>query len=368
MDTEQQAVLKAIQDKLSTPCSPSDIQQLKDRFNDIDVLRNVRCLIPTLKGNPNSDIISVRVPETILQHYKLLNEAYVGIVFLNDLRSITSSFKYIFDYRDGMTYEETMIDFPELTTLPDKELRSVILQLLSSLEYAHQKGVSNFPLEIRLRPVDINLNVPVLLNGKVVQVPTFGRIPVFSRFYSASAPGPNDKLNPYTGLPKTLEQEREDLLKHFGITNLDFNDIIIESSIVRTKTFVKSLIRRVDELIMICQAGSSNNPAIYLTWPVLQKYIQILQALEMESGDAFEPERPNTGNIKRSDLRLHNGMIRSDHDFIDLASQLVPNSGNINVESARSKLDAAINVGHQLRTRNTNLHQIYTHRSLVFEI
>jgi len=273
--------LSQIQQKNSLTCTQgwisSELQT--DKFYDPNILKSITCLLQSMPKTGSLDsrirnvfgkrkvpeMISVRTPQDQSQAEALLNEAYIGIVYLNDLRGATPSFKYIFDYVDGQVIEETMEDFPliedYLPTLLDTEgvkFDSIVAQLLLALEMAHRQGVSGFPHKIRVRPTTMD---------KINGIPTYGQIPVFSRFYSARAQGGQDlnseKIALYCYLLKLVSKP------NLGVSEPQ----------VRIKTYIRSVTNRLEALANTLQ----REHVPYLVWPVFWEYILILENLDPQA-------------------------------------------------------------------------------------
>jgi len=191
-------------------------------------------------GDNNKSLkdISIRGPynqsSDINQRDMLINEGYVGTVYLNDLRKYTSSFKYIYSVVacDKMCttsnlnvylIEEAVYDTITIESLieslpPNEEsamvIHSILIQLITVLEYASNIGVSNFPFNFSVRKVDKNTTVPLYVKEdgktKVVYIKTLGYIPMFYRYHTASSMlGGNQ-----SGTPKSLMQEQDELTNY----------------------------------------------------------------------------------------------------------------------------------------------------------
>lgn len=301
--------LEKIAEKIEKTCSrPVTSSKMNDFFNP-GVMKGITCLLKTMpeRGSLNSriqflfrslrepvpEILSIRGPGN---EDDLINEAFIGIVYLNDLRGANPSFKYIFNYLDGQIIEETMNSFPRLEDFlrgmssSDERFASLYHQILAAVGMAEKHGVVDLPLEIRVRPTDIQ-NV----NG----LPTLGYIPVFTRFYSARI---SEELN---------NTEEAKVSSH--LLSLVSPPPLPPIPEVQRMSYRTSLMKRIWELTRVLTLGSPNSPVTYLTWAVYWEYIRLFE----ENGSGM-------------------------NDFVDLARSTNPSPGKIELQKIKYNLDRVI--------------------------
>lgn len=331
------------------------------QFYNPEVHRAITCLLRTfltktqLSSGENSYILqeiqkflkTCKEPCTNLVNYlkvrsstnnldgDLLNEAYVGINYLNDLRALTPSFKYVYSFlqMDQTQYliEESLEQALPLCTVlsslsADQRgidvVKSIIFQLTTALAYASKMNVSNFPFQIVVRAID-NAVIPVFLDSGIVYINTLGWIPVFERYHSASAP-----INGVIPRSKSLYQEQNEIIQYIvsmlnavnptlgaifncpGPISSDFfstimlqsdrlpensriiscdstvrigtcytlNEIIPYFTIpyARIDTYVRSIFDRMDMLWYYYETSQDQN-IVFIIGPVLVKYAELLQ-------------------------------------------------------------------------------------------
>lgn len=190
--------------------------------------------------NPSSEVSSYED-----QIKELLVEGYAGIVFLNDLRSVTPSFKYIYamlncnmpkrdeqghlvniclnngttPYLVEESLETAMPLRVALNELPADEIgvravKSIILQLFTAVRYAAQENISNFPMEFKVRKVDPDAAIPIHTKNGKKYISTYGYVPVFERYNTVAVPLGNEVF----GTPKALQQEQDDIAEYIMTT------------------------------------------------------------------------------------------------------------------------------------------------------
>lgn len=204
--------------------------------NAEDITRHLD--IRTVDTSPDATSYAKQVNE-------LLVESYAGIVFLNDLRAYTPSFKYIYIMLScGMSQRNKkgnlinvcstegntphIIEESLATTIPLRmalnelsadeagihAVKSIILQLFVAVEYAAREDISNFPMEIVIRKVDPNSFLPLYLEKDTKYIKTLGFIPIFERYHTVAIPI-EDTIY---GTPKALLKEQNDIVEHIMVT------------------------------------------------------------------------------------------------------------------------------------------------------
>lgn len=331
---------------------------------------------------------------------ELINEAYVGIKYLNDLRALTSSFKYIYTIltRNGIPYiiEENLDNTQSLenilSTLPPNEIgvrsvKSIILQLFAAVHYAAKIDVSNFPMNIVVRSVT-NSFIPIHMDKSIIYVNTYGLIPVFERYYTAGSHFDNGIEH-----PKSLYREQSNILQYVMFTlnkvNPDlaqlikcngrvtsdfFTEIIQSRSIAqsggftvlscdasarlssclglkeiihyfkvpfsRLDAYVNSGINRIDDLINTLNSLPANDVGIdqrFIITPVVAKYGQLLQDVAQKADE-------------KSQVKLFDGYL----DLVNQASQLQADQYK-DQKYIKDVLDAAIQRGRDLQHRQQGM-------------
>jgi hypothetical protein len=327
------------------------VSSYKPSRETLKVLNNE--LVQVFGSKSILDKISIRAPTNPFNQ-DLLHEGFTGIVYLNDLREKTLSFKYIFGVIDctkdcdlqGYYLLEETISGPRLedylkkvpaNEAGSKVVRSILLQLISALNSAWKVGVGNFSMDIRMRPG--SPTVPVYSEKGVLNISTYGVIPVFYRFDNCSTVGYRSfgvvSPGPFRATIKSLREEqievyafiRQNLSPQLAAmlpTNVDsvnFEDLIAAKYSIpesRVLIAVRSFIRRMDELVYILE--HTPNPMV---WSVLQKYAQILRVLAKDYPTLFSPSKPDTGGSQRSKLRmLDSKTLRSDLDFLSVVERI----------------------------------------------
>lgn len=150
------------------------------------------------------------------QAASLINEAYIGIEYLNDMKAYCASFKYMFNifvcgrspggagiFHDICKYdhggqsphlvEENMGDLISLSSVLENigsknQTDAILVQLLTAVTYAANNDVFNLPFEIVVRFCETKAQVPVILNGETVYLDTLGTVPVISRYHTCVTP------------------------------------------------------------------------------------------------------------------------------------------------------------------------------------
>lgn len=383
------------------------------RKNGDKVLQHLT--LRTVDTHPGAILYSDQVDQ-------LINEAYVGIKYLNDLRAITPSFKYIYVVltQNGTPYiiEEAFEDARPLrdmlNILPADQtgvqtVKSIILQLMTAVHYASKSDVSNFSMEIVVRPVK-NAILPIFLEDSIVYVNTYGWVPIFQRYHTAGSPFAGGIEH-----PKALNQDQNDILQHVistlnavnpnlaklikcnGPIKMEFFSQIIQARreipqdftiltcnasaraatcmnikeviryfivpFSRVDTYVKSGINRIDELRAILDTLPENNIGIdqrFIITPVIVRYAQLLQDVAEGVDDRtrrqlFEPERYYESGISDSRyVNLDNLTVKNDLDFVnESAAQL--QIQYVNQRYIKDFLDEAMNRGETLRLQQQEM-------------
>lgn len=327
---------------------------------------------------------------------KLINEAYAGIVYLNNLRAVTPSFKYMYTilFKDKVPYlvEESLEDATPLadilTTLPADQsgvniVKSIFLQLFTAVSYASNQRVSRFSLLVRVRQVDIKSTIPIFLNESVMYANTYGYVPVFERYDNVSTP--------FDGTPKSIYDEQKDLsaelfrslqrvnpnlaammpiqrefnLPYFTpilVANVDPTTLLncTTGSCFRidgpTKvpfgyydTYVKSLITRMDELQAMLENASVDNA--FMISAVLVRYAQLLESLYQQL-DPTTRDQVFLGQRKvrrvRSQARLEGEVAKSDITFVR-ESLLAQRTSYRSKDYIKSSIDNAVDKGRSIK-------------------
>lgn len=336
------------------------------------------------------------------QTNQLINEAYVGIKYLNDLRAITPSFKYIYVIltHKGVPYiieeslDKTKSLANTLSLLPANEIgvksvKSIILQLLTAVHYASKVDVSNFPMEIVVRPVE-NAMLPIYMNHSVIYINTYGYIPVFQRYHTAGSQFENGVEH-----PKALYQDQDEIFQYImstlntvnpalaenivfkcnGKITIDFFNEIIQSRssprstgftilscnssdrlsscmelkeiiryfkipFSRLDTYVKSGINRIDDLRNTLNNLGNDDIGIdqaFIITPVIVRYSQLLQ------------------NVARKvDERSQKRLFEDNLDFVDESAKLSTDQYK-NQRYIKMFLNGAIERGQSLQVRQRNM-------------
>ena len=359
---------------------------------------------------------------------QLINEAYVGIKYLNDLRAITPSFKYIYvviTRQLGKTgkltpyiVEEALNDAlplrSMLNTLPPTEtgvntVKSIILQLMTAVHYASKINVSNFPMEIVVRPVGEAV-LPIFLEDSITYVNTYGWVPVFHRYYTAGSPFGGGIEH-----PKSLYQDQNDILQHIISTlnavnpnlakmikctgpitanffteitqirdNVSRNSTILTCNasaqvatcmtikdiiryftvpFSRVDTYVKSGTIRIDELRAMLNGLSNDNVGIdqaFIISPVIVRYAQLLQDVAAGVNDKtrrqlFAGERYHEIGITEDRyIDLDRLIVKDDLVFVNESANLLKTQ-YVNQRYIKDFLDAAMSTGDQLRRQQQDM-------------
>lgn len=257
------------------------LSNIKSEFYNIETQKLFECLIgiatetePEIKESIGyrlnhffnddniSNYIAIRGPDTLpethiykLQAAGLIHETYIGIKHLNDIRKISSSFKYVYGIafcnskictkipctlRGDIPHmiEESLIDaipiddfFKKLSV--DQQniniFKSISLQLLMALTYASKKNINNFPLDICVRSNELSGLIPIYENEKIKYIESYGNIPVYYNFTGVYAEGLIKFSNP---IPKSLSQESLELYTFLTETlkkqNKDLYDMLMK--------------------------------------------------------------------------------------------------------------------------------------------
>lgn len=239
-----------------------------------------------------TNLVAVRIPN----NGTLLKEAYTGIVYLNDLRSVTTSFKFVFGYSENHMYEEYISNVSLKSVLPScnkEKVLSIIAQLFSALNYANSKSITGFPHEIYIRNVEEASYVPIYFKNQIKYVPTFGMIPVFVRFNDlTNKPLNQEQADLYSYIRENLSQEVKNSLPN-ECKDLKFDELYKENpqnilscnetelcsgidnlvhpyiiSTVRDESYIESVKQRVKEL--------EPSKSKYMVALVLNEYYRIL--------------------------------------------------------------------------------------------
>jgi hypothetical protein len=279
------------------------LQEFIEKHKNQDLVPSLQDHFSCKNGNQILQLLSLRTGDID----QLVNEAYVGIKYLNDLRSMTSSFKYIYVilFQNDVPYiiEENLSNTQSLDTVfsvlqPDqigvKTVKSIILQLMVALIYASRVHISNFPMDIVLRPVDKSINA-------------YGWIPVFANYYTAGSFFDGGIEN-----PKALHQDQNEVLHYIMFTLnsvnpelfklVDSENLITENFFyeilespsndifryfkvpyARLDVYVKSYINRINKLLTYLENKDIDQTFIII--PVIARYAQLLQDVARKVDD-----------------------------------------------------------------------------------
>jgi hypothetical protein len=302
--TDNALKLKEIEIKQkNTPVCPNieTFHQISPQFYNSEIHEILTCLLENFaskdpkRKNNNELIKSIQdfFSEDIIKHLtlrtttdesgaisktkqidQLINEAYVGIKYLNDLRAVTPSFKYIYiilTYK-GIPYiiEESLSDAKSLqdalSILPANELgvksvKSIILQLLIAVHYASKIDVSNFPMDIVVRQTE-NALIPLYMDHTILYVNTYGWVPVFQRYYTAGSKFENGINN-----PRSLFQDQNEILQYILSTLENYNPALYELTKFNGHLSIDSFSEIVQphssgSNILTCSASSQISPRV----------------------------------------------------------------------------------------------------------
>jgi len=237
----------------------------------------------------------------------VLNTAYIGKKHLNKLRDRCASFRYVYEFVNGMTYVEDLPLSLEqvLSKASNPDLvKSIMLQLFVSLDMASVEGVSNFPLEIGCRLVDPQSFVPMVIENQLKYCPTFGVIPVWMSFETCIVGQGADLTAEKT---KLYEYLRNLTGRYFPQASLpEFMDVpvivvtqpqgrvyplMVSSSTsevrVEDKIDRRNIERRAELLYQYLRSSKRTSLETLVTLPVLQEYALMLNEFPEKNSELY---------------------------------------------------------------------------------
>jgi len=346
-----------------------------------------------------TDVLDVRYFPDVKDFY---GQSVTGIAFLNKLRVVTPNFKYIYyaNVPSKIVIQENRFTVPlgsVIKAIPADNngktmVKSLLLQLLTAVTYAHGEGVSNFPFVIECRQVNDQALLPIYNKDSVEYIKTFGYLAIFTSYttcsYSSSAFTSGTPISYFDELERlyinflaVLKIENTGLFNLFREprqSDIDYSDVVqtgadpryviqcvgdahqigcytldyFMSNFTYTKSHMQMLldsyVNRVDYLLMILMGESvqMNQLKSYIIMICTTEYLKMINELrgnmspEMQK-EVFRPRRYS--NLQHSPYRrLDVNTILSDEEFISVVSKLSGKSLNIDFLSFKNFSAAAI--------------------------
>lgn len=387
------------------------------------IINNTTVIEKFIKSNEHliqirSSLLDYNDPDFECQNRLLINDVYIGIKYLNLLRTNTLGFKYVYSLsncdqtnicqKKGRYYEleENLMPGMYLSEYLSKNqdliiLKAIIFQIILNINYATKIKIKNVDSydSIYLRQVDSNSIYPVYFNDGIKYYRTYGYIPVFTDFsnfeYTVNpinisyeeiiksifkmSNRPTDNIKLY--LSESYYDElfvNESTLSNYkkifsdnifvGAPAYTIDMIINKLSLPFNflYAYVQSLVNRLDFLIYLYDQNYNDLDNQFIIYPGIIKYKELL----LNEYNKYEPELRNRiflpsreNRYARSNNRFMPGTktyIKSDIEFInsiDLDKTRYKYDDNIRVKISqiKKKILIVIRESNDLENRIFNL-------------